>query len=226
MKREYFKPDVWEKINKYLTPEKANAAGFKVYGMKITPQLADKIQDYIRKEKINTYCQFTKDGRSINFLYTPHFSVKIYIRDDGKYSSCFIDNGARGNVIGENDRKTYEYKFKKSMTKMEIYFAIINKYPEHLLDISCATNSCATKTIELDYDQDLFDTLWALRKRLADDAVVPPYVIFSDITLAEMASYHPTTPEALLRINGVGRLKLQHYGAPFIEEIKSYLGRS
>jgi monoamine oxidase len=48
----------------------------------------------------------------------------------------------------------------------------------------------------------------------------------SDITLAEMAAYHPTTPEALLRINGVGRLKLQHYGAPFIEEIKSYLVQS
>ena len=223
MKREYFKPNVWEKINKYLTPEKAKAAGFKVYGMKITPQLADKIQDYIRKEKIDTYCQFRKDARSINFLYTPRFSVKIYIRDDGKYSSCFIDNGARGNVISENDRKTYEYKFKKSMTKMEIYFAIIKKYPEHLLDIDI---SCGKTSRELDYDQDLFDTLWVLRKRLADDACVPHYVIFSDITLAEMAAYHPTTPEALLRINGVGHLKLQHYGAPFIEEIKSYLGRS
>jgi ATP-dependent DNA helicase RecQ len=79
---------------------------------------------------------------------------------------------------------------------------------------------------ELAYDQELFDTLRILRKSLADSAGVPPYIIFSDITLAEMAAYHPTTPEALLRINGVGRLKLQHYGAPFIEEIKSYLVQS
>ena len=79
---------------------------------------------------------------------------------------------------------------------------------------------------ELEYDQILFDLLRALRKRLADDAGVPPYVIFSDITLAEMAAYHPTTPETLLRINGVGRLKLQHYGPPFLDEIKSYLASS
>lgn len=79
---------------------------------------------------------------------------------------------------------------------------------------------------EIDYDQELFDILRTLRKGIADDAGVPPYVIFSDSTLAEMAAYHPTTPEALLRINGVGRLKLQHYGTPFIEEIKSYLAQS
>ncbi|PKN11763.1 MAG: hypothetical protein CVU69_10475 [Deltaproteobacteria bacterium HGW-Deltaproteobacteria-4] len=99
---------------------------------------------------------------------------------------------------------------------------IYTKFFTPSLDISCATKPGEP----LDYDQDLFDTLSALCKRLGDDACVPSYVIFSDITLAEMATYHPTTPEALLRINGVGRLKLQHYGAPFIEEIKSYLGQS
>jgi ATP-dependent DNA helicase RecQ len=94
------------------------------------------------------------------------------------------------------------------------------------LKVAPEKKSARKRPGEIDYDQELFDLLRTLRKSLADNAGVPPYVIFSDITLAEMAAYHPTTPEALLRINGVGRLKLQHYGAPFIEEIKSYLVQS
>jgi ATP-dependent DNA helicase RecQ len=76
---------------------------------------------------------------------------------------------------------------------------------------------------ELDYDAGLFENLRALRKRLADDAGVPPYVIFGDATLAEMAAYLPEDRQALLAINGVGKLKLQRYGAEFLEEIRSHL---
>ncbi|BCR03089.1 ATP-dependent DNA helicase RecQ [Desulfuromonas versatilis] len=81
------------------------------------------------------------------------------------------------------------------------------------------------KAGELDYDPELFDALRALRKRLADEAGVPPYVIFGDATLAEMAAYLPTGRDELLRINGVGKLKLQKYGAQFLEEIVSFLHR-
>ncbi len=52
---------------------------------------------------------------------------------------------------------------------------------------------------------------------------MPPYVIFGDATLAEMAAYLPEDQRALLAINGVGKLKLQKYGAEFLEEIRSYL---
>ncbi|HBT82347.1 MAG TPA: hypothetical protein DEB35_02590, partial [Desulfuromonas sp.] len=45
------------------------------------------------------------------------------------------------------------------------------------------------------------------------------------VALAEMASYLPTDPAALLRINGVGKLKLQRFGEEFIDEIRSYLSR-
>jgi len=76
---------------------------------------------------------------------------------------------------------------------------------------------------ELAYDEALFENLRILRKRLADDAGVPPYVIFGDATLAEMAAYLPEDQRALLAINGVGKLKLQKYGAEFLEEIRSYL---
>jgi ATP-dependent DNA helicase RecQ len=75
---------------------------------------------------------------------------------------------------------------------------------------------------DLDFDEELFEALRALRKRLADEEGVPPFVVFGDASLAEMAAYRPTDEEALLRINGVGKHKLGHYGADFLEVIRSY----
>ncbi len=65
-------------------------------------------------------------------------------------------------------------------------------------------------------EQALFAELRDLRKRLAESAGVPAYVVFSDATLAEMAALKPRTPEALLGINGVGQTKLERYGDVFL----------
>jgi len=72
---------------------------------------------------------------------------------------------------------------------------------------------------ELDYDEGLFQALRELRKRIADEESVPPYIIFGDAALAEMAAYRPTDQAALLRINGVGQRKLERYGEDFISAI-------
>jgi len=69
----------------------------------------------------------------------------------------------------------------------------------------------------LAYDEGLFQRLRALRKRLADAEGVPPYVVFGDATLAEMAARQPTSKEALLQINGVGQTKLLRYGNAFLD---------
>lgn len=81
------------------------------------------------------------------------------------------------------------------------------------------------KIAGLEYDQELFNLLRVLRKQIADRDGVPPYVVFGDASLAEMAASLPTDEESLLRINGVGQTKLQRYGAEFIEEIVGYLCR-
>ncbi len=78
---------------------------------------------------------------------------------------------------------------------------------------------------DFDYDDDLFDVLRIRRKRLADEAGVPPYVIFGDATLAEMAAKMPTDEESFLSINGVGKHKLQRFGSEFIDEIIGYMCR-
>ena len=68
---------------------------------------------------------------------------------------------------------------------------------------------------------DLFERLRALRLRLAQEAAVPPYVIFHDATLAAMAAARPATEEELLALPGVGEKKLATYGKAFLEEIAS-----
>ena len=75
---------------------------------------------------------------------------------------------------------------------------------------------------ELEYNHALFALLREKRKQLADAAGVPPYVIFSDRTLVEMAAYFPQSLQSMLNINGVGKVKLDQYGETFVALIKDY----
>mgnify|MGYP001404287644 CR=1 FL=1 len=78
------------------------------------------------------------------------------------------------------------------------------------------------KKAEVEYHSALFAILRQKRKELADEAGVPPYVIFSDRTLTEMSAYYPQSSESLLNISGVGQVKLKKYGDVFLEVIKVY----
>jgi ATP-dependent DNA helicase RecQ len=59
-----------------------------------------------------------------------------------------------------------------------------------------------------------------LRKRLADEAGMPPYIIFNDASLREMAQRQPTTLDEFATILGVGQAKLARYGELFVELIQ------
>ncbi|OPY14558.1 MAG: ATP-dependent DNA helicase RecQ [Syntrophus sp. PtaB.Bin001] len=76
---------------------------------------------------------------------------------------------------------------------------------------------------DIAYHATLFENLRALRKKLADRAGVPPYIIFSDTSLAEMAAFRPTDPEAFGQVHGVGARKLERYGTAFLEEIRRFV---
>jgi ATP-dependent DNA helicase RecQ len=71
-------------------------------------------------------------------------------------------------------------------------------------------------------DEILFHALRELRSQLAKEAGVPPYVVFGDVTLVEMAAKRPVTAEQLLSITGVGTSKLGAYGAIFLAEIRKW----
>jgi ATP-dependent DNA helicase RecQ len=75
-------------------------------------------------------------------------------------------------------------------------------------------------------DEALFEQLRYLRKRLADDRAVPPYIVFSDVTLRQMAREYPTTTAEFSRLSGVGQKKLAEYGDVFLGEIGSYLAKN
>jgi len=89
-----------------------------------------------------------------------------------------------------------------------------------------ATTKKAVKkrAIDLDYDENLLQILKQQRKEIAKESKVPPFVVFNDNSLMEMAFHLPTTETAMLEINGVGQHKLEKYGHQFIEIILNYCG--
>ncbi|MEM9916413.1 MAG: DNA helicase RecQ [Planctomycetota bacterium] len=76
---------------------------------------------------------------------------------------------------------------------------------------------------DLPIDEALFTTLRELRRDLARQQGVPPYVVFGDAALRQMAQSLPTTNEAFLKINGVGQTKLSRYGPQFLEAIQQHI---
>ena len=75
---------------------------------------------------------------------------------------------------------------------------------------------------ELEYDANLFEILRALRKKIAKANNVPPFIIFSDMTLKQIAKYIPMSKDEMLKINGVGLYKYNKFGNLFINELKRY----
>lgn len=82
--------------------------------------------------------------------------------------------------------------------------------------------AAARTPADLDYDRELFGRLRALRKRLADERRVPPFVIFGDVTLRQMSTNFPQSKESLFHISGVGAAKLEQFGDEFLSEICRY----
>ena len=70
-----------------------------------------------------------------------------------------------------------------------------------------------------DYDQDTFEKLRAKRMQIAKAQNVPPYIIFHDKTLQEMAEIKPQSIEEFSKITGVGQSKLKKYGKVFLETL-------
>lgn len=72
------------------------------------------------------------------------------------------------------------------------------------------------------YETRLFELFRSLRKQIADEQGIPPYVVFSDRTLRDMAAHLPRSAEAMLSISGIGEVKLQRYGGQFLRLIDRY----
>ncbi|MFZ7159416.1 DNA helicase RecQ [Avibacterium gallinarum] len=87
---------------------------------------------------------------------------------------------------------------------------------------SIMTAQSAQKSAVQNYDKDLFARLRFLRKQIADKENIPPYIVFNDATLQEMAQYQPTSKREMLQINGVGATKLERFGQAFLHIIQEH----
>ena len=76
---------------------------------------------------------------------------------------------------------------------------------------------------ELDYDKVLFGILKELRMEIAQLNNIPPFIVFTDVSLKEMSTYFPINVENMLKITGVGVSKLEKYGKIFIDTISKYV---
>jgi ATP-dependent DNA helicase RecQ len=90
-------------------------------------------------------------------------------------------------------------------------------------DVEDEENSERVQINSKAYDDKLFELLKALRKKIAKEKDLPPYVIFQDPSLEEMATTYPTTAEEMAGVNGVGMGKVNKFGKEFLELISKYV---
>jgi ATP-dependent DNA helicase RecQ len=115
-------------------------------------------------------------------------------------------------------------------------FATLQLTPEGWTALRQRTSIILTKPFEvatpkpsarragaIECDEELFERLRILRRKVADERNLPAYIIFSDATLREMAHRYPTTPAEFRAIPGIGEQKLKDFAAPFLAEITAYL---
>jgi ATP-dependent DNA helicase RecQ len=72
------------------------------------------------------------------------------------------------------------------------------------------------------YEKDLFENLKSIRSKIAHEENLPAYIIFSDSTLLDLATYLPLSEDDLLKIPGFGTVKLERYGQPFLNAVQQY----
>ena len=114
-------------------------------------------------------------------------------------------------------------------------FSVLELTPEGLAVLKERRRVTLTKPIsapepkahragEIACDEVLFERLRQVRKRLADERGVPPYIVFSDVSLRQMARQYPVSEGEFARISGVGEKKLREFGEVFLAEIAAHLG--
>lgn len=101
--------------------------------------------------------------------------------------------------------------------------ALKNRTPVKLTRPVSAPEPQAHRVGEIACDEVLFERLADLRKRLADERNVPPYILLSDVSLRQMARDYPGRERDLARVSGMGEKKLRELGALFLAEIARHL---
>jgi len=125
-----------------------------------------------------------------------------YLAKDPKYGSLQLKESARNVLNGH-----------------ENVFGTLDRTEATIDD---ETRERTASKVENEYNEELFELMREKRKKLADQKGIPPYAIFPDTTLIEMAYYFPQTDEQMMQIYGVGSVKLKRYGDIFGKIIREF----
>ncbi len=148
-----------------------------------------------KHDELSTYGIGKEHPRETWLSISNQLIVKNIVTKDMEYGSIKITEGGYAVLKGEAEVKG----------KLEV-------------ETKFASKSITT----LDYDTKLFNILRTARKNIADKSGLPPYAIFPDKTLIEMAAYYPQTEKDMMSIHGVGEAKFKKYGAKFCLFISNY----
>ena len=131
----------------------------------------------------------------------------LLLRKEGEYASLAVS--AQGRDFLQQRRKLSLPRLKSAEEPQE----------------EAGRSGRQTPTVDdVDYDPELFDELRGLRRRLADEQNLPPFVVFGDVSLRHMATLMPQTLDNFGRVQGVGSAKLEQYGEAFVAAIRRYAG--
>ena len=132
-----------------------------------------------------------------------------------------------GHLESEADAKEGDAVFTDMLHRGDLAFdATLAEAAGHDDGVHVVVSELATVPVEDldDAEGDLFLALKALRLRLAHAQSVPPYVIFPDKALVDMAQRQPRTHDDFAQIHGVGKAKVKKFASPFLQEIAGFLG--
>ncbi len=139
-----------------------------------------------------------------------------YLDISNNESSVVVETPSTREIIRPNARFSIRVPVAKSKS-------VVYEAQRCLVDADQNKTSAKATSHKIQVDADaLFEALKAVRKTVAKEAGVAPYIVFSDAALKDMCELLPTTKKAFLQVNGVGEIKMQRYGRQFIDCIKCF----
>lgn len=153
-----------------------------------------------------------------------------------KIKSFSFDNLSTYGIMSDYSKETIKELI--SFLVSENYINCVgDKYPILTLSAECndvlfkdksifikrKIEKVKSKNLDISYDVNLFNILSEIRKHLATELNVPPFVVFADTTLIQMCILYPTTTKELYNVSGVGNYKAENYGKYFLNEIQKYV---
>lgn len=196
------------------------------FGMGIDKSNVRLIVHYGLPKSVESYYQQTgragRDGEIskcvLFYTYGDTMKQKYFIRQ-------IDDQRVRRNAETKL-REMVDYCELKSCRRQYLLSYFGEKMKQECLGCDCClgqeeliVKTTKTKKVTEIVNNDLFEKLRKLRKKLADQAGMPAYIVFSDASLKEMVKYLPKNEAEFLKINGVGQAKLKRYGKQFLEVI-------